>query len=603
MRGFRMARIPDEENRPMAPIRQTLGRLWPYTWSQRRWIAGGIVAILCLSGLNLVMPQLTRWTIDTIIPGKLFSLLLVVAGCIFAVNILKGCFGFVQTYFMSHAGQSVIFELRSRLYEHMQGQSLGFFHNRRTGDLMSRVTNDVNSLQQLITSGVAEVLTDVITFFFVLVLLAWIDWRLTLLLVPTWPLMIIITRRFGRRIRVAYRDVQESIANVNGHLQETIANIQVVKTFATEEHEIGRFTEHNRASMRSNLHAVRIWSLFHPIIDVVNNVGGIVVLAYGAYEVMKGRITLGTLVAFLAYLNMLNRPINRFSRILNVIQQASASAERIFEILDTEPEVQEKPDAQQPKAGLGAIRFEDVRFSYDGKRTALSDFSLEAEPGRTIALVGPSGAGKSTVVNLIMRFYDPQQGRVSIDGVDVRDLKIRPLRRLFGVVSQEAILLNGTVRENIAYASPHASDDLIEEAARNANAHDFIMQFPEGYATPIGERGVKLSGGQRQRIAIARAILKDPRILILDEATSHLDSESEYQIQQALERLMKGRTTLVIAHRLSTIQNADQVVVLDNGSIVERGTPAVLTAKQGLFAALVRRQNGVVASLLGTEDA
>jgi len=594
-RGWELRHFMREQEiqKPKQPALAIFRRLFGYLWVYRSPM---LLAVLCVTGiavLNLIIPQLTRYTIDIVIPTHNFGLILWIVGAIFATSLATGLLTYGQSYIMSVVGQRVIYTLRNQLYRHIQNLSFSFFDNRRTGELMSRVTNDVNSLQQLITSGALEIFTDLFTFVAISVVLIWTDWQLALLLLFTFPLMIWTTRLFGRRIRSAYKEVQERIAGVNEHLQDTIASIRLVKSFANEDYEVERFSERNRANMEANVRAVRLWSVFFPSLDVLNNLGTVVILGFGARQVMLGRLSIGTLVAFMAYLQMLHRPVRRFGRIMNVIQQAAAAGERVFEILDTKPDVVEKPDALALAPLKQRIEFRNVTFSYpnqEGDRPAVRNVSLKIEAGTTVAFVGPSGAGKTTMINLLARFYDPQQGAVLIDGVDVRDVTLHSLRDQMGIVSQDITLLHGTIAENIAYGKPDASQAEIERAARAANAHDFIMSFPKGYQTPIGERGVRLSGGQRQRIAIARALLKDPRILILDEATSQLDSEAEHLIQEALERLFVGRTNLVIAHRLSTIQRADVIVVMDQGEIVEIGDHATLLAKQGRYATLYRTQ-------------
>lgn len=591
MRGYGMrAFIRGEEAKPTQPAWKIFRRFAKYAWDQRRLLALAAVAVILVSLLNLVVPQLTGYTIDEVIPqqqhGRIWLVVLAILGAGAAMGVLSA----LQSYTMSVVGQRVIYALRNQIYSHLQTLSMRFFDDRRTGELMSRVTNDVNALQHLITSGLLEIVTDSVTFVVILTILILYDWQLTLLLSFTIPLMVVTTRYFGRRIRSAFRTVQEQMAQVNAHLQETISGIRLVQSFANEKYEVERFNESNRRSMEAHINAVKLNATFLPLIDIINRLGYVVVLGFGARQVIVGRLSVGQLVQFMLYLQLLYQPVRRFSRLMNTIQQAAASGERIFEILDTKPEVTEKPDAIALTRCEGRIRFENVSFGYKKGEYVLHDFTLDVEPGQTVALVGPSGAGKTTVTNLLMRFYDPDEGRIMIDGYDLRDLTLESLRRQFGIVSQEIVLLHGTVRENIAYGNPGATEEEIIEAAKIANAHGFIRDLPDGYDTVIGERGMKLSGGQRQRLAIARAVLKNPRILILDEATSQLDSESEHLIQQALERLLKGRTSVVIAHRLSTIRNADLIVVMDRGRIVDMGQHEELLARGGLYATLYSRQ-------------
>jgi subfamily B ATP-binding cassette protein MsbA len=561
-------------------------RLFTYIWSNKIPLLVALGIIVCLSFLQILIPQITRYVIDSIIPAKQFNLLPWVAVAILLISLLMGIFNYFRSYMMSLFGQRTIDHLRNDLYKHLQKLSINFFNNQRTGDLMTRLSQNVNTIGNLVTADIADILADSFTFVAIVSYLFSADWQLTLLLLVTWPLIVYLTQVFGKSMRGAYWEVQMQAAAVNDHLQDTITNINIIKSFGNEEYEINRFSEQSRNYMEANIRATRLWSVFFPLIDILNNLGNVIVLVFGSWEVMVGRLTIGELAAFLAYINQMNQPIRRFSKVINLIQRVVVALDRIFEIFDTKPEVVEKENAVNLTSVKGSIRFENVEFAYKEGETVLYNFSLEVKPGMTLALVGSSGAGKSTIAKLAARFYDPQKGRILIDEYDLRDVSLESLREQMGIVSQDTLLLYGTVRDNIAYGKLSATDQEIEDAAKAANAHDFIMSFPEGYNSIVGERGVNLSGGQRQRLAIARVLLKNPRFIVLDEATSALDTESEHLIQESLEKLFKGRTSLVIAHRLSTIQRADLIVVMEQGCIVETGTHAELISKGGRYAHL-----------------
>ncbi|MGK7903710.1 MAG: ABC transporter ATP-binding protein [Hormoscilla sp.] len=571
-------------------VKKLFQRIFKYVWQNKLPFFVALVVIICLSIMQALIPQVTRYTIDVVIPTKQLNLLPWIAAAIFLISILTGVLNYARTYLMSLFGERIIDSIRNDMYKHIQGLSISFFENQRTGDLMSRLAKDVNAIGTLVTTDIAEILVDAFTVIVIIVYLLTADWQLSLLLFFTWPLTIYMTQVFGKLMRGAYRKVEQQAAAVNNHLQDTISNIQVIKSFGNERYEIDRFFEQSRSYMEANIRATRLWSIFFPVIDVLNNIGSAIVLVFGSWEVIVGRLTIGELAAFLAYINQVNRPIRRFSKMIQLVQRALVGSERVFEILEMEPEVKEKEDAVVLTSVEGNLKFENVEFGYKEGETVLHDFTLEIKPGMTVALVGSSGAGKSTVAKLAARFYDPQKGEILIAERNLRDISLESLRSHLGIVSQETLLLYGTVRDNIAYGKIDATDAEIEAAAKAANAHDFIINFPEGYNSIIGERGVKLSGGQRQRLAIARILLKNPQFVILDEATSALDTESEQLIQESLQQLLKDRTSLVIAHRLSTIEKADKIVVLESGCILETGTHPELIAKGGRYASLHSRQ-------------
>jgi ABC-type multidrug transport system fused ATPase/permease subunit len=491
---------------------------------------------------------------------------------------------------MTIVSQKAILQLRNKLHKHTLSLDLKFFDRNRTGDLMARLTSDVNQLQELVSADSLSLIADVITFAAIVGYLFYTDWQLALITLITLPFLFITSRYFSQRIKSAYRAVRHISAQINNSLQDTLSGIRMIKSFASEDAEAKQFEALSEQHRIATVSASRLSATFSPIIDWLNYVGMTSVLLFGAWQVMHGNMSVGDIVAYLAYLRLLQAPIRSFSRMITKVQQSAAAFERIQEVLATVPEVYDKEGAIVLPPVKGQIVFDDVEFAYEEGHPILQNFQLRLPCNQTTALVGSSGSGKSTIAYLIARLYDVQRGDIFIDSYPLTEVTVKSLRQQMGIVSQDVILLNGTIRENIAYGRPQATDDEIIAAAHAANAHEFISAFPMGYDTPIGERGVKLSGGQKQRLSIARAFLTNPRILILDEATAALDTESEQRIQHALSVLLPGRTCLVIAHRLSTIQNADQIVVLEHGEIVELGNHENLLRRNGRYKELYEMQ-------------
>lgn len=539
---------------------------------------------------NLYLPWIFRDMIDKVLNAKDYYMLNVISASIVVIFLLRGIFLYGQNYLMSYVGQHVIIDIRSEVFRKLQRLSMSFYDKNKTGTIMSYVTNDVNALQGAMVDNTIELVTEGIILIGSVCAMIYLDWKLTLFTILTFPVVLYFMNYFGKKIRRSGGQIQEATADITSVLQESVSSARVVKSFVREQYEIERFERENEANLKANLKNAKYMATLTPTIEFVAALGVTLILWYGGNNVIAGETTAGSLVAFLAYAVNISNPIKRITRVSGNIQKALAAAQRVFDVLDLREEVRDLPDAKALPAVTGNVSFEHVTFSYNTGDEILHDLSFTAKPGQAIGLVGPSGAGKSTVASLLPRFYDCDAGTIRIDGTDIRHVTLDSLRNQVGIVPQETILFNGSVYDNILYGRLDATKEEIEAAAKAANAHDFIMELPEGYNTMLGDRGVNISGGQRQRIAIARAILKDPRILILDEATSALDTESERVVQEALNRLMVGRTSIIIAHRLSTIKNADRILVLDKGKLVEDGTHEELMAKNGLYAHLYQIQ-------------
>ena len=563
-----------------------LSYIKPY---MHRLIFAMFCTIMAAAG-NLYIPWIIKDMIDEVLADKNGTMLNWIAASIIAIFVVRGLFWYGQNYLMSYVGQSVIIDIRAAVFKKLQRLSVSFYDKNKTGTIMSYVTNDVNALQSAMVENTIEMITEGFILIGSVVAMIYLDWRLTLFTVCTFPVVLWFMEFFGKKIRKTGGRIQECTADITSVLQESVASARVIKSFVREDYEVDRFDVENRANFRANMKNAQLMATLTPVVELVAAIGVTMIIWYGGNNVINGTITAGSLVAFLTYAVNISNPIKRLTRVIGTIQKALAAAQRVCMIIDMPEEIAESRDAKQLPEVSGKVEFQNVSFAYDDKGNVITDLSFSVKPGEVIAIVGPSGAGKSTIANLLPRFYDVNKGDIKIDGHSVREVTLDSLREQVGIVPQETMLFNGSVYNNILYGRLDATKEEIEAAAKAANAHDFIMQLTDGYETKLGDRGVNLSGGQRQRIAIARAILKNPRILILDEATSALDTESERVVQEALDRLMVGRTSFVIAHRLSTVKNADKILVLEKGNLVESGTHDELLALDGLYAHLYKIQ-------------
>jgi subfamily B ATP-binding cassette protein MsbA len=564
-------------------------RLLTYLGPYRIRLLWSVLFMGLTSALISAQAYLVKPVLDKVILAKNLELGLYLPAALVLITVLKGGAAYARDYFMGYVGQKIVNDIRDQLYAHIASLSFSYFTRTPTGVIISRIINDVNLVQGAITKAPSSLLQGIFTMIGLTGYILYLNWRLALFSIIVLPLAGVALSKFSKRFRKASTSMQEQIGVLTTHLHETIGGIRIVKAFGMEAYESRRFTEKNHALFNSLMRSIKTGAISHPVMEVISILGTSLVILFGLYAIVAGTMTVGDFFSFMAALVFFYRPLRDLNGVNNAVQDGMAAAKRIFEVLDTEPEIRDRRGAVDTSREFKTIEFRNLSFKYE-EEPVLKDIDLAVKAGETIAIVGRSGGGKTTLVNLIPRFYDVTGGAILIDGRDVRDLSLGSLRSLSAIVTQQTILFNDTVRNNIAYGNTARPFDDVLRAARSAFADDFIRTLPEGYDTVIGESGVKLSGGQRQRIAIARALLKDAPVLILDEATSSLDTQSEREVQKALDTLMAGRTSFVIAHRLSTIMNADRIIVLKDGRIIEQGGHGELLERGGEYKNLYEQQ-------------
>ena len=572
---------------PAVPVREVFRRFWPYARAYRRWIPVMLLLVALGPAINAALIWMYKVLVDEVLVPQNLGLLGPLVAAYLALMIFDGIVSFLDEYLAEWVGGGFTVSLRTEFFEHLHGLSLDFFEREKLGDIISRLSDDVDEIEELMLSGATASLSYLFQVVFFVGALFYLDWRLALISLFVAPLFWFVARKFSRRIKQASREERRRAGSIGAVAEESLSNAALVQAYGRTETEVARFHRENAGGFAAQMAATRLSALFTPLINLIELAGVLVVVVFGAYQVASGALTIGGLLVFLVFLGQLYRPIRGLSGLLNTVYAASAGAERIIEFLDRKPSVQNAPWARPLHRARGIVEFDSVSFSYPGTRkSALDDVSFRVWPGQTLALVGESGAGKSTVAKLLLRFYDPDSGAVRLDGHDAKDLTLGSLRENVAVLLQETLVFDGTVRENIAYGKPGATEEEITRAAKAADAHDFILALPEGYDTVVGQKGRLLSGGQRQRVAIARAMICNAPVLILDEPTTGLDAGSGHRIMEPLRRLMEGKTTIVISHDLSTVREATEVIVLDGGRVAERGDHASLLARGGLYARL-----------------
>ena len=566
-------------------IKRLAGMLKPY----RKRVALALLLQLLVILSRLLAPFITRDIVNDVIPSQNLTLLLPLCAELLALVLVRAASTYARSVMLERVSQNVTYDLRTGLYEHLQELPYVFYDTHRIGEIMSRMTGDIEGVRNLIAGGLITVYDNALNFIGALIFLTFMSWQLMLALLIFAPLIALTAWQFNKRIRPAFRNIREQNAALNTRTQENISGVRVVKAFTREDYESEQFDKENTKLLNLNLEATRIWSIFVPLMELMSSLCTPIMLLVGGILLVNGQMDIGTLVAVNGYVWLIINPMRALSGIINMVAQAIASAEKLFYYQDFGSAIREKDDAREPQKFDGHVEFDHVTFSYGGE-DILTDITFEAKPGQTVAVMGATGAGKSTLVSLIGRFYDVKDGSVRVDGVDVRDQKLKPLRSHLGYVMQETFLFSDTLTDNIRFGRPDADQDRVVRAAQVAQAREFIDHMPQGYETVVGERGMGLSGGQKQRVAIARAVLVDPSILIMDDSTSAVDMETEYLIQQELKEVLKNRTTFIIAHRISSVKNADLILVLDGGRIAERGTHQQLLDKKGIYYRMVQDQ-------------
>ena len=585
-----MSDYEKKDNRGIATLWDTLLKIFALSKPYRARFYIATALVLTASAIWLSVPLGLRELLDAVFEHGDDRLLNILAVGLMILFVVQAGFSFAGNYHLEWVGERVVTDLRKKVYEHLHRLGFRFFADRRLGEITSRLTNDVGSIRTALTDSLPQLLTITFSMIGSVTLMVILNWRLSAVIFLTVPVVTIATRYFGQKIRKLSRNIQDELADSTAVAEEALGAVRLVKAFVREDYEVSRYSDAIEKLFKTVRRKVVLTQLFWSGVGIMFLSTLVIIFWYGGKEVLSDRLTAGDLVAFIIYALNISRSISQTSRLYTAVNTAAGASERIFELLEESPEIQDNEHATELNSIEGKIKVKNLTFSYDDDRTILNDLNFEVEAGQTIALVGPSGAGKSTLLNLIPRFYDPTQGAILVDGQNIRDVKFKSLRNHISIVPQEVHLFGSSIKDNIRYGKLNATNAEIIGAAKAANAHEFISEIPENYEAMIGEKGVKLSGGQRQRIAIARAILKNPEILLLDEATSSLDSESEAQVQEALYRLMKGRTTFVIAHRLSTVQHADRILVLDKGRIVEDGSHQELLEMGGLYSHLYELQ-------------